>query len=228
MLSRILVGTGMTLLFDASIAIGIGLIMQIIINGITSRKLVKTLFRIVVIILSCTLLIYTLFFGFLAWPLVAVHDFFSIQHKIGFQLLDSFTIDTSRVMEYYREKTKLADKDQITGFVHGFSHSNMELRRILVTLDLSDEIIIDISQCNISDLGMRMVLTFGREMKEFKYKMYGGSYVSQEEEAIIVLGEEYKENTMYIYILDEVVQYRYFNFYIRDGKKLRRAYIQYY
>ena len=130
--------------------------------------------------------------------------------KVKFQTYEKYEINLDALKEYKNIK----DGTQFTYYLHLASSSrDNAIIEIIINMELSEELLNIIADNNKSAC---IIFTFGRELIEFKYK-YEGPYKYLI--AMITLGEEYQNDTMYIYFLDEPVYVFMEECYIMDGSK---------
>jgi len=189
-----------------------GIITGAIIKGILTKEFKRTVVSVVLIVIISGSLLFTLN---VTVGIDEIHDFFAPDHSLDFKLYGSYTIDGSIVSEEMKtERSTLISQPRRP------MPENWTLKSILTENGL--EFLNEVWAAAVFDEDTLVILTFGRELKEIKYKYLGyyGDGVTAKGE--ITFYEEYEDNAMYVYYTEgHDLYFMNYDFYIiEDGNKI--------
>ncbi len=146
-----------------------------------------------------------------------VHDFFSKEHTLDLQLYGNYKIDTSGIKDYERKIRKYAEITEDVPFVYfiqlPLEDSIMDAALEDLSLNLPDELSEDITSSNENEY---VLFSFGRELKEIKYKTT--SYYNHIK-AEITFCEEHQDDTVYVYFMEDNIFFWETSYYVMEGAK---------
>ena len=179
--------SGTERLVFAFFAAVIGIITNAIIKGIITRKFMRTILSVGLIIIISGFSLFTLE---VTVGIDEIHDYFAPEYSLDFQLYNSFTIEGTVVGDEMK-------MERSTLFAQPRRPTPMDLQYILKENGL--EFLTDALTDTADNEDSLVILTFGRELKEVKYKYMGyyGDGVTARGE--ISFCEEYEDSIMYVY-----------------------------
>jgi len=211
----VLKGTGRYI--GSVVGIIVGAITSILLYGFAAQKYKGTIIAaILVAVTGAVLLFFIVTTGY--FFLIDLHDFFTIEHSLDLQPHGSYTIDTSGIKKYMETK----ENESFTYFLQlGTGDEKMDVYRRNHALkeygvELPDELLGDIAA---SDEYSYIVLSFGSELKEVKYKYLGYFSDGVTSKAKITFCEDYQDNVVYAYFMKKRVYFWEAAFYAMEGSE---------
>ena len=195
----------------AFFAAAAGIITGAIIKGILTKEFKRTVVSVVLIVIISGSLLFTLT---VTVGIDEIHDFFAPEHSLDFQLYGGYTIDGSIVAEEMK-----TEKNTLISQPRRPMPENLTLKSILTENGL--EFLDEVWATAVFDEDTLVILTFGRELKEIKYKYLGyyGDGVTANGE--ITFYEEYEDSAMYVYYTEvHGLYFMNYDFYVIEDSNI--------
>lgn len=153
---------------------------------------------------------YVIISGIIAVIIIVIIPFFfwenSKMDTLNLQQYGSYTVDTDGI----RELLRIKENTQFTYFIQIRDFNNIKEY-------FQKEFHLEIPELDLENDDSYAVISFGRELKEIKYKYmqkpYNDGTVAKAE---VTFDEEYHDKTMYVYIMNKIVIGKA-NYYIMSG-----------
>ena len=147
----------------------------------------------------------------------AWREFWTEEHTLELQLQGSYEVDTSGIREYERIKKRYGEIDEDAEFIYFIQlplrDSIMNDALEEVGLNFPEELLEYIA---FSGENGYLLFSFGRELKEIKYK---NTFYYDRIKAKITFCEEYQEDKMHVYFMKEDVFFGEAAYYVMKGSK---------
>jgi len=193
------------------IAVIIGVITNIIVNGVTAKKYERTIIAVVVIATISGILLFTMW---LTGALDVVHDYFSTEYLLDYQLHGSYVISESAASE--KMKT---ERSTLLIQPHRPVPTDRDVNYLFKKYGL--EFLNETWAESVIGEEIRVMLVFGRELGEVKYKYIGyyGDGVTAKAEITFIEG--YADDVLYVYFINKKLYFMSSDFYVlEDGKRI--------
>jgi len=196
----------------------IGVITTIIIHGVCTKQYkIAVIGSLSVTIIGSVILFLLATYGF--FFLVNIHDRFTLDHTLDFQLHGSYSVDLDGTKEY----TNVREGAQFAYFIQlGAGNSPMEIHSRNSALDdygleLPEELLND---AIAFDENSSLLISFGRELREIRYKHMGFFSDGVTSKAKIIFCEEYQDGIIHVYFIKTRVYFWEREFYVIDGDEI--------
>lgn len=211
--ASIVIFNGTSKYLGSFVGVLIGIIITVILHGISKYKYASSIISATVIaIIGSIILLFMVTVGYLG--LVEVHDFFAIEHTLDLKSHTSYTIDTSVI----KKEATIQENVPFTYFLR-LSISDHRIRDNLLNeyvIELPEELLTEIAS---SDNINHVILSFGRKLKEIKYKYLGYFSNGSTSKATVIFSEEYQDDMMYVYFVKKDVFFWEVDYYVIENDK---------
>jgi len=199
------------------VGIFIGILISTILHGVATQNYKSSIITTILIAFSGALVLF--FFVTIGYLfLVEIHDYFAIEHSLDLQLHGSYTIDTSEIKKITETKEN-ASFAYVLQLRTGNKTSDIHYRNDILKsygLDLPDELL-DVIAASAEN--SYVILAFGRELEEVKYKFLGYFSDGVTAKAKVIFHEKYLDNIVYAYFIKKHVYFWDASFYEVHGKE---------
>lgn len=213
----IVILNGIGIYFGSFVGVLIGLVTTIVINGIsTKRYLMAVIGSVTVAIMGIIVLIFFATIGY--FVLVDIYDRFATEHTLDLHLHGSYAVDTSGIREYanVKEDVPFTYFVQLVAGNNCWSSHNRNSFLEMYGFELPDELMNDIA---FSDDNIYLLISFGRKLREVKYKYMGTFSDGVNSRAKVTFYMDHHGDMIYVYFIDKNVYFWGTSFYVINGNE---------